>query len=249
MDAGYYKEYFHFEREHWYFQARNNIIIDHIAKVVKDKGNIKILNVGAGTGHTSQLLEKFGIVKSLEYDKDCFEFVKERLDIDIINGSILELPFDDNEFDLVCAFDVIEHIEDDQLGVDELKRVCKEGGIVSVTVPAFMFLWSNHDEVNHHYRRYTKPQLLNLFNVKEKFLFHSYYNFWLFFPIAFFRWINNFFTITKKNEHNAGSDFDVLSNFPLLSKMLYKVFYSESYFIKKFISLPVGVSVIASWQK
>ena len=248
MEAAYYKEYFHLEREHWYFRARNKIIMDHINEVVEGGSDLKILNVGAGTGFTSQLLEKHGQVKSLEYDEQCFEFVKQKLDIDIDNGSILELPYDDNEFDLVCAFDVIEHVEDDRLGVEELKRVCKKKGVVVVTVPAYQFLWSKHDEVNHHFRRYKKKQLLNLFKGSGQFLYHSYYNFWLFLPIAFFRTINNIFSITKTTEEDTGSDFGVVKQDSIISKFLFKLFYSESFFVKKYIKLPFGVSLITSWK-
>ncbi len=248
MEAAYYKEYFHLEREHWYFRARNQIIMEHIDKVVAGANDLKILNVGAGTGFTSQLLEKHGTVKSLEYDKDCFDFVKGKLDIDIDNGSILELPYADHEFDVVCAFDVIEHVEDDQLGVDELKRVCKKNGVVVVTVPAYQFLWSKHDEVNHHFRRYKKNQLLRLFDDSEKFIYHSYYNFWLFLPIAFFRVINNLFSITKTTEEDTGSDFGVIKQDSIISKFLYQLFYSETFFVKRFIKLPFGVSLISSWR-
>jgi ubiquinone/menaquinone biosynthesis C-methylase UbiE len=73
-----------------------------------------------------------------------------------------ELPFKDEEFDLICAFDVIEHVEDDLLGIREMKRVCKNEGLMVLTVPAYMFLWSHHDEVNQHYRRYTLKNLKNL---------------------------------------------------------------------------------------
>lgn len=249
MEAAYYKEYFHLEREHWYFRARNKIIMDHIEKVVAENNKLKILNVGAGTGFTSQLLEKYGQVKSLEYDKACFDFVQEELDIDIDNGSILELPYSDDEFDLVCAFDVIEHVEDDQLGVEELKRVCKKNGSVVVTVPAFQFLWSKHDEVNHHFRRYRKNQLLQLFKGSGKLVYHSYYNFWLFPPIAFFRTLNNIFSITKSTEEDTGSDFGVIKQDSIVSKLLFKVFYSESFFVSKSIKLPFGVSLITTWKK
>jgi len=249
MDANYYKEYYYLEREHWYFRARNKIICDHIESVVKDKKNLKILNVGAATGFTSEMLSQFGSVKSVEYDIECYNFTKENLDLDIINGSILDLPFGDNEYDLVCAFDVIEHVEDDNLAVKEMSRVCKKDGIVAVTVPAFKFLWSHHDEVNHHFRRYTKKQLIDLFEDKSKFLYHSYYNFWLFPPIAAFRSLNNLFSITKKSDEDTGSDFSVVSKDSVFSKILYKLFYSESFFVRKHIKLPFGVSLISSWRK
>ena len=249
MEAKFYKEYYNLEREHWYFLARNRLIMHHIRDILSTKNKVKILNVGAGTGYTSELLKEFGKVESLEYDKDCCQFVSKNLYIEIVNGSILDLPYRENEFDLVCAFDVIEHIEDDLLGVSELKRVCKKGGFVVITVPAYMFLWSKHDEVNQHFRRYRKSEILNLFKEKGKFLYHSYYNFWLFFPVALFRILNNLFGFTKTTEENTGSDFSLHKKGSLISSFLFKVFYSESFFIKKQIPLPFGVSIISSWRK
>ena len=223
--------------------------MSHISGLVLDKKTIKILNVGVGTGHTSELLQEFGEVISIEYDKDCCQFVSETLDIQIENGSILNLNYPSNEFDLVCAFDVIEHVEDDTQGVKELKRVCKGEGLVVITVPAYMFLWSRHDEINHHYRRYKKQQLLNLFNGEGKFVYHSYYNFWLFFPIALFRFLNNVLGLTKETDEDTGSDFTIMGKDNWISRILYRIFYSESFFIKNHISLPFGVSLITSWRK
>jgi len=91
------------------------------------------------------MLEKFGDVTSIEYDEDCCQFLNEVLHIPALQGSITELEFEDNSFDLVCAFDVIEHVEDDSKAASEMLRVCKKDGLVFATVPAFMLLWSEHD--------------------------------------------------------------------------------------------------------
>lgn len=249
MEANYYKEYFVLEREHWYFLARNKLILDHIRSITEKNKVIKILNVGAGTGYTSELLQEIGDVNSIEYDEDCCEYVNQNLNIEVTHGSILELPYSDNEFDLVCAFDVIEHIEDDKQGVLELKRVCKKDGKVVITVPAYKFLWSKHDQVNHHFRRYTKTQLTKLLHGDGKILYESYYNFWLFFPISVFRIFNRIFKLTTESKDDTGSDFSVISKESVLSRFLFKIFYSESFFIKNRIKLPFGISIIVSWIK
>lgn len=249
MNNRYYKEYFKLEREHWYFRARNKIIMSHIRGLVSDERKIKILNVGVGTGHTSELLQEFGEVISIEYDENCCQFVSETLDIQIENGSVLNLNYSSNEFDLVCAFDVIEHVGEDTLGVKELKRVCKKEGVVVITVPAYMFLWSRHDEINHHYRRYKKKQLLNLFSGEGSFIYHSYYNFWLFPPVALFRFLNNILGLTKESDKNTGSDFTVMGKDSWITRILYRIFHSESYFVTNHIPLPFGVSLMTSWRK
>src|SRR5690606_6783902 len=123
--------------------------------------------------------QEFGKVTSLEYDADCCAFTREKTGLEIIQGSVLELPFADNSFDLVCAFDIIEHVENDQKAVEEMLRVLKPGGSICVTVPAFMSLWTKHDDINLHFRRYRKEGLESLFNkakggIGQCFYFNSF---------------------------------------------------------------------------
>lgn len=252
MKHEYYKEYYELERNHWWFKARERIIVNYIKELVnKNKlplENLKILNVGCGPGRSSEYLSEFGKVTSIEYDEFCCEFAKEQTGLDIINGSITELPFEDNTFDLVCAFDVIEHVEDDQLAVNELKRVTKKEGLVLITVPAFMSLWSHHDVINHHFKRYKENEIKALFkktNNGEE-VFSSYFNFFLFLPIYFFRKVSNLLKLGEKRE-GAGSDFESFNN-GFLNKILYKIMCFERHFIKRKISLPVGVSFLYIWQ-
>jgi 2-polyprenyl-3-methyl-5-hydroxy-6-metoxy-1,4-benzoquinol methylase len=246
MEKNYYKEYYHLEREHWWFQARAEILMSHIKSVFNNKKDLKILNIGAATGYSSQLLMQFGEVTSIEYDKDCYEFTRDTVKIPIINASITDLPFEENTYDLVCAFDVIEHIEDDKAGVKEMRRVCKSGGVLFVSVPAYMFLWSEHDVVNHHFRRYTASQLRGVFDAQDANIFHSYFNFWLFFPIAFIRLLKG--KAKNVTADQAQSDFNSFKS-GILNRVLYFIFKSENIFLKNNIKLPVGVSIMSSWRK
>ncbi|MEZ4902371.1 MAG: class I SAM-dependent methyltransferase [Spirosomataceae bacterium] len=249
MNQAYYKEYYHIERKHWWFLVRNQIIMSSLQKQLKGKRQLKVLNIGIATGRTSELLAAFGEVKSVEYDQACFEFVKETLpNLDLVQGSILELPFEDQTYDLVCALDVIEHVEDHQLAVQEMQRVCKPDGLICVTVPAFMFLWNQHDVVNHHMRRYNKTLLESLFQATGKIVFSSYFNFWLFFPIAGFRLLSRLLPLHHRKVEEAGSDFTIMTN-SLFQKIFYSIFYTENVLIKNGIRFPVGVSLLLSWQK
>ena len=245
MDPKFYREYYTLERSHWWFTARLEILEAVLIKWVLNNpaDRLSILNVGVATGATSEMLSKYGEVTSVEYDEDCCKFLKEKTGIDAIHASLTELPFDAASFDLVCAFDVIEHIEDDLLAVSEIERVLKTGGQYYITVPAFQFLWSNHDVVNHHFRRYTKGQLnglLSSFHLK----FSSYFNFWLFFPIAMVRFILNL--LPKKNSKtSSGSDNEVFSSSGLLNSILKQIFKIEKHFLIKGVRFPVGVSILS----
>ena len=249
MEKNYYKEYYHLEREHWWFRARGKILLTHLKRIFKGQPNIRILNIGAATGRSSELLMQLGDVTSLEFDKDCYEFSRDVIKIPIFQGSILDIEFQDNTFDLVCAFDVIEHVDDDKRAVSEMRRVCKQGGVMCVTVPAFMFLWSEHDVVNHHFRRYTSPILRGLFLGKDEPIFHTYFNFWLFFPIAVFRFLAKILPLKKKQTADeTASDFSVGKG-NVLNRILFGIFKSENVFLKRFIKLPVGVSLLSTWRK
>jgi SAM-dependent methyltransferase len=247
MDRKYYSEYYLIEREHWWFRARAKIIQGQIETSGFDYSNLKILNIGIATGASTILLQKYGTVKSIEFDYECYSFVKETLGLDIEQGSILNLPYPDNSFDLVCAFDVIEHVDDDQKGIDEMYRVCKNSGIILITVPANKFLWSNHDVVNQHYRRYSKNEVKQLFKNKGSNLFASYFNLTLFIPVTFVRMLQKtgLFNVSKKG---SGSDFN-LTTPNIVSKLLYKLMKSENWFLKKKICLPFGTSIILKIQK
>ena len=249
MEKNYYKEYYHLERSHWWFCARGEILLSHLKRVFKGRANIRILNIGVATGRSSELLMQLGDVTSVEFDKDCYEFSRDVVQIPIVQGSILDLEFPDNTFDLVCAFDVIEHVEDDAKAVSEMHRVCKKGGVMCVTVPAFMFLWSEHDVVNHHFRRYTSSILRGLFLDKNEPVFHTYFNFWLFFPIAAFRILAKILPLKKKQaSEETASDFSVGKG-GFLNSLFYHIFKSENAFLKHFIKLPVGVSILSTWRK
>ncbi len=244
MDKGYYQEYYVQERNHWWFLARLKILEAMIAKISENKP-FKILNIGIATGATSEMLQKYGEVTSVEYDQDCVDFVNEVVKIPVMHGSILELPFKDSSFDIVCAFDVIEHIEDDQKGVDEMMRVCKQDAHIFVTVPAYMSLWSDHDIINHHFRRYTIAQLKSLFKKSGKIIFSSYFNSIFFIPIFFARKLAN---LLKSKNEPPKSDFKKF-NPGLLNNLMYRIFLMERSLLKATVKFPFGVSIFMHWKK
>ncbi len=247
MQKDYYQQYYELERKHWWFQVRGQIIIEHLESLAGTlPAQPKILNIGVATGHTSTLLSKIGTVKSIEFDKECYEFTRQLPDMDIINASVTELPFVDESFDLVCAFDVVEHIADDHKAVSEMQRVCKKGGVLCVTVPAFMFLWSEHDIINHHERRYTKPELLALF-AQNTIIFSTYFNFLLFPPIAAFRILKTALS-GKPQVEDAQSDFIVLRQ-NIFTQLMKLIFSIEKPFLKRKWRFPFGVSILVSARK
>ena len=205
---------------------------------------LKILNIGSATHYTSELLTEFGDVTSLEYDEACCDFVRTVLKEEVINASATELPFEDNTFDLVCAFDVIEHIEDDKLAAKEIQRVCKLNGSVFLTVPAYQFLWSDHDRINHHFRRYTLPQFIDVQGNQISIVKKSYFNTLLFPLIAIFRILSRL----KKPSKNPKSDFDNFNPNSVMNKVFEFIFKLEIGWLKRW-NFPFGVSILLFYKK
>lgn len=253
MDQAYFKDYYHLEREHWWFLVRRKILAERINTLLNRPRQIHSLNVGAATGTTSDMLMEFGEVMSIEYDEECCRFTQGFLQTPIIQGSILELPFEDNQYDLVTAFDVIEHVEDHQKAVEELWRVCKPGGHIAITVPAYQFLWGPHDEINHHFRRYTATQLQQLFaQLKGQVIYTTYYNSFLFLPIAAFRLLVKLLQglrSTKKEQPPARSDHKVLGIHGWINRLLSGIFHLDYYWLKAGLRFPAGVSIMLFYKK
>lgn len=251
MDQSYFKEYHTLERKNWWFTVRRKILSERIDHLLQKPRNISSLNVGAATGITSDMLTKFGTVMSVEYDKECYEFTRSFLSTPIICGSITDLPFENESFDLVCAFDVIEHVEDDVTAVNELYRVCKTGGHIAITIPAYMFLWGPHDVINQHYRRYKLKQVTKLLNNHNgSIVYKTYYNSILFLPIMLFRilaWIINAFKRKKKTP--ASSDHDIFGTEGVFNNILAGIFNIDYYLLKWGARFPAGVSIMIFYKK
>lgn len=169
------------EEHHWWFQARKRIILEFLSRAFRtprpvkmgdaqDAGgsrstaatklsvgiapNLKILDVGAGTGMLTKALTAFGQVTAMEGAPEAVAHLTRRGGLRVIHGYLPHPDLTPGAFDLVTAFDVLEHIEDDRSALRNMVDLVKPNGSVLLTVPAHPWLWSAHDEVAHHFRRY-----------------------------------------------------------------------------------------------
>lgn len=134
-----YKLMYELEKSHWFFKARRKVLESFISLYVI-RGEKKILDFGCGTGNIVEMLEAFGKVSGADSSNVAIEFcAKRRLSNIFLTKLEDRLPFADNGFDIICAFDVLEHIENDEDTLKELKRILKSGGKFFITVPAFSF--------------------------------------------------------------------------------------------------------------
>jgi SAM-dependent methyltransferase len=143
---------------HWWYRGRRRIIRAELDRLPLGS-DPRILDAGCGSGRTLQELVDYGTVSGIELSEDAAEVARGRGLGEVVVGRLEELPFAAESFDLITCLDVIEHTPQDGPALAELLRVCRPGGFMLVTVPAYPALWSLHDEANHHYRRYSRRSL------------------------------------------------------------------------------------------
>jgi SAM-dependent methyltransferase len=158
MDRDYERQTHQAEDRHWWYRGRRTVLDGVIAGLGLPSG-ARILDAGCGSGRNMVELAHYGTVTGIELSNTSVELARERGVGEVLEGSILELPFADHSFDLAVSLDVIEHLEDDLAALRELRRAVAPGGALLVTVPAYQWLWSGHDAINHHHRRYTRRSL------------------------------------------------------------------------------------------
>ncbi len=188
-----YVDHWMLEKTHWWFVGRRIIVeslMESLGGIVK---KIRITDIGSGGGGMLSLLQRFGTVSSFEPDKLSAERLSERFGsvVTVVNDDVFSDHFSKTQPDAVTLFDVLEHITDDVRVLRRIFDVLPSGGRLICTVPAFPSLWSSHDELSHHVRRYTRAQLVQKmcdtgFEIERV----SFFNTFLFVPIACIRWIS-----------------------------------------------------------
>ncbi len=146
------------EDRHWWYRGRRRVLERVIAEL-RLPARARILDAGCGSGRNMVELARHGTVTGVELSETSVRLARERGAGEVIEGSVLEMPFAADSFELAASLDVIEHLEDDLAALRELRRVVAPGGALLITVPAYQWLWSGHDEINHHHRRYTRRTL------------------------------------------------------------------------------------------
>jgi len=241
MKKKYEIKYHILEENYWWFVGRR----DFILKLLEYQNrNSQLLDIGCAGGSLIKALGKRGFsnISGIDISEKAIKLCKKRgaMSVAVMEGT--KLAFSDGAFDIVVASDILEHMENDLRALKEWKRVLKPSGKLIAFVPAFNALWSSHDDINLHYRRYSLSELRRLlksagFEIERG----SYWNFIVFFP---------FFLLTIwRKLYNKKKPDDNLYNFNAkVNASLLRLLKFENWLLR-FFNFPVGISAFVIAKK
>jgi SAM-dependent methyltransferase len=237
MERVVYQQMAELDDRHWWYRARRKIIGDLIRREARLPKGARILEIGCGTGHNLAMLSGFGHVEGLELDDEARALSEKRLGRKVMSSPLPELSgVPDRHYHLIGAFDVIEHIDDDAAALASIATKLKPGARFIMTVPAHQWMWTAHDVVNHHKRRYSKGGLKALIEGSPMKLEKIGYFNSLLFPLA---------VAERAASRLRGKEAaDVRLPPAPLNAALEKVFAAERYFAGR-LPLPPGLSLFA----
>ena len=238
MDAAAYRDYQR-ESESWLKKGRRNLLRTMVQEAGGGRKDLKLLEVGAGVGQNVSALAEFGQVDVIEISEVGLDALRKIPEITRVMGE--PIPFDlDETYDVIVAMDVVEHIEDDREALNWMAEHLKPGGLLFATVPAYQWLFSEHDVALHHFRRYTAGQLKGILPSFVDVLRLGYFNSVLF-PVAASVRLAKKLVARKSSKSPARKQRGLMPG--PVNALFQSVLDSEVWAIRRGLDLPFGLSV------
>jgi len=243
MKQQFAKQYANLEEWHWWFRGRQRILESVLRREFGSDNSISIASVGCGPAEGLQWLEPFvgprGKIVGIDVEPIHARSIAPH--IEYVIGKLETALIAPGSFDAVLALDVLEHLDNDAIGLYQAAQMVKPEGLLLITVPALPSLWGGQDVISHHRRRYTKATLLRTFERAGLPAPRvSYFNTLLFPPVAGMRWTRRALGMATV----ARSDFDDTRP-GLINEVLASVFAAERHIVPR-MALPIGVSLLAT---
>ena len=243
MQADYARQYRALWERHWWWRSREAYVLSWIRRLKrKEPAHWRILDVGCGDGLFFESLSRFGEVEGIEPDATLVNDPRWRDRIQVSRIDQASATLRAGEYDLALMLDVLEHIDDDRAALRALYRSLRPGGRLLLTVPALNFLWSRHDEVNSHFRRYD-PRALRSLLVESGFQVESLRFFfgWTVLPLLVRRWLSPAGRRVRSDQA-VGIPPAILNRFLTLASTC-------EHALGRFIPMPLGSSLLAVVRK
>lgn len=232
------------EVSYWWHKGRR-IVMDSVLKRTfsDDKNSPRILDVGCGTGVNLSLFAKFGEVHGIDLSPEAVRYCYEAGFQNVQEGRAEALPYFDEHFDIVCAIELLEHIPRDVQVLNEFSRVLKRRGMLFLTVPAYSFLWSEHDEALGHVRRYTARSLQQSLEEAEFDIEKMSYMVTFTAPLFFYRFLRGLMPSKRREPRTSYVELPRFLNDLLVSPFRWEARIMQNG------SLPFGTSLLCVARK
>jgi SAM-dependent methyltransferase len=244
LDRIAFDEMIETQDSHWWFKGKRKVI-ERIINSLDLPKNSRILEIGCGTGSNIKMLSNYGKIYAVELDDYARDYaIKANSCATIEKGWLPDglSCVSGEKFDVICMFDVLEHIEADDAAILRVKELLDENSKLIITVPAYQCLYSKHDREMGHFRRYNKKTLSGVFESNGyAILYSGYMNM---FALPFMAAARFFDRFVRMSGRSTGSKIPSR----LLNDILYLLFALESAWIPSFSS-PFGGSVIMLARK
>ncbi|NLH98720.1 MAG: class I SAM-dependent methyltransferase [Chthonomonadales bacterium] len=240
METAEYDRMYEQEDTYWWFVGRRHLILGLMNDRFGARSDLRVLDVGCGTGAMSSALRRFGTVTSADLSDRALGYSARRGLTGLCASDATRLPFRTGAFDAIVALDLLEHIPDDAAAASEFARALQPGGQLFVTVPAYQSLWSGHDQALMHQRRYTARQVRRLIEGSGLEIVRLSYAMTLLFPIV---WL-----VRMRERRMAVPQASVRPVAPPLNRALIGLLHAENALVRR-CSLPFGVTVLCVAQK
>jgi 2-polyprenyl-3-methyl-5-hydroxy-6-metoxy-1,4-benzoquinol methylase len=243
-----YEQFARLEREHWWFRGRRKVYLELLRAALGDYRPGRVLDIGSGCGGFLEELETLGEeVHHTDLSHHALSSSGTRSHAQPAQASATALPYASMSFDLVCLFDVLEHIEDDAAVLEEVERVLNPEGVLILSVPAHHWLWSENDRVAEHVRRYSRSGLLELLGGSHLILERCTFTNAVLFPAI------AAFVLASEAARSVGLAPRGTTNLSVpaprwLDATLYRAFVSELPWARRW-DLPIGHSLVAILRK
>ncbi len=243
MQEAVYHKNFEVEDKYFWFVGRNAIVRKLIDELCNLNEADEVLDIGTGTGgFAKKLSEKYRVI-GLDTSPIALDYCKKRGLNDLFLGTLDEFPAGDWNIKAAVMLDVIEHIDDDSGIVAQVYDLLPKGGFLIATVPAYQWMWSQHDIAHMHKRRYNMKNFRELLTgAGFELSFTSYINTFLFIPAVLKRFIDKLNPKTKQKEETVDEVPDGINN------LFTKIFKAEGRFLPM-IKYPFGLTIVAIARK
>lgn len=231
------------EDRHFWFRARNEIIAGLVVDPIRHlPSGFRILEVGCGSGNVLRTLHRLGAgrghVEGVEVSAAACEVARDRTGLVVTNGHLADMPTLE-PYDIIAAFDVLEHIADEAAVLGQMRERLAQRGRLILTVPAHPSLWSSFDVASEHYRRYT-PRTLTKALVASGFEIEylTYFMSILFAPM----WLRR--RLIRAERPNLGAVYDTeFTIVPVLNRVAYEMLRQDAHLLQRRVRVPMGTSL------